>query len=394
MRTAYFDCFAGAGGDMIVASLLDAGCDWDALRAELEKLPVGPCRLRREPVRRGSLGGTQFLVEPGEAQPPHRHLTTILEMIDQADLPNRVAERSKAVFHRLGAAEAKVHRTDAEQVHFHEVGAVDTIVDVVGACTAADLLEIDRILCSPVPLGWGTVPCAHGELPVPAPATAELLRDARAETLPGPGPGELTTPTAAAILTTLAEGFGPPPPMRLDACGFGAGSRQTSPVPNLLRVLIGSEDDEGQLDTVVELSANLDDCTGEIIGATIEKLLGRGCLDAWATPVMMKKSRPGWVLSALCAPADAAAAEQIILAETTTFGLRRRPAERHKLTRRFETVETPYGPVRMKVGAEGRRIVTASPEFADALAAAEAHGVPVKDVLAAAQRLWAQREAS
>ncbi|MFP4054229.1 MAG: nickel pincer cofactor biosynthesis protein LarC [Phycisphaerae bacterium] len=386
MTTAYFDCFAGAGGDMIVASLLDAGADFDALREHLRRLPVKGYDLRTERVHRRGLGGLRFVVDVEPQEQPHRHLHHITEMIDAAALPARAAERARKVFTRLAKAEAKVHRSTIEKVHFHEVGAVDSIVDIVGACVALELLGVERLCCGPVPLGSGTVQCDHGLMPVPAPATAELLVGCR--TIPGANTGEMTTPTAAALFAALADTQGPPPAMELTATGWGAGTREGDTVPNLLRVLLGREGDAGQTDTVVELSTNVDDCTGEVLGATIEMLLGAGCVDAWATPAVMKRSRPAWVLSALCEPAAVAGVEELLFRQTTTFGIRRRQCTRSKLLREMTTVETPFGPVRVKVGRRDGQTLTASPEFADCLAAAETHHVPVREVLAAASQAW------
>jgi hypothetical protein len=388
MSLAYFDCTAGAGGDMIVASLLDAGCDLDALRQMLSGLKIEGYTLAAGRVNRRGLCGTQFLVEITGEDHPHRHLGDVLEILEGSNLPDRVRDRSREIFTRLGRAEAHVHGVTVEQVHFHEVGAIDSIVDIVGSCCAMELLEIDRVLCGPVPLGSGTIECDHGLMPVPAPATAELLRGAK--TCRGCGEGEKTTPTAAAILTTLAEDFGPPPAMRIDAIGLGAGTRDDGPLPNLLRVLIGQADEDAAADTVVELSANLDDCTGEVIGSTIEALLAGGALDAWAQPIVMKKSRPGWMLSALCAPCDAEALEEILFRETPTFGVRRALRPRTTLRREHRTVETAYGPVRIKLGRRSPDApeMTAEPEFEDCRAAARSHHVSVREVLAEARRAW------
>jgi len=389
MSLAYFDCFSGAAGDMIVAALVDAGADLEALRAQLGKLDLGDYQISTEQVRRGGIGGLKFNVDlpsgggnEGEAA-PGRHLSDILSLIEGAPLADRAAERAAAIFKRLAWAEASVHRTKIDDVHFHEVGAVDSIVDVVGACLALEQLNVDRVICSPISVGCGTVTCAHGVLPVPAPATMELLGGAR--TVHTGIEAELTTPTGAAILTTLAESFETPPPMALAAVGYGAGRRDAEGLPNLLRVLIGEADADSTADCLVELSANIDDCTGEIIGAAIEMLLSAGCVDAWAAPIVMKKSRPAWTLSALCAEGDASEAERIFFSETTTFGVRRRRCVRGKLSRTSETVETEYGPIRLKVGRHGGKVVSASPEFADCRSAAETHHVPVKEVFAAAQ---------
>ncbi|MBN1554258.1 MAG: nickel pincer cofactor biosynthesis protein LarC [Phycisphaerae bacterium] len=386
MTCLYFDCFAGAAGDMIVGALLDLGVSFDAFRAELAKLPIEGVSLRLEDVQRRGLAGKKFHVDVPNGDQPHRHLSDILELIEEANLPARAARWAKDIFTRLAQAEAQVHNIPIEKVHFHEVGAVDSIVDIVGAAVAMDLLDVEQVYCSPIPLGSGTVECEHGVIPVPAPATARLL--AGAATVPGEADGELTTPTAAAVLTTLSETFGPPPAMEISAVGYGAGSRQFEKLPNLLRVFLGRLSEDGAADSIVEVSANIDDCTGELLGAAIEKLLAAGCVDAWATPVFTKKSRPAWVLSALCRPGDVKAIEQMFFTETTTFGVRRRACGRTKLLREFVTVETPYGPIRMKVGKRDGRVITAKPEFADAQAAAESHGQSIRTVLAAAEHAY------
>jgi uncharacterized protein (TIGR00299 family) protein len=458
MALAYFDCFAGSGGDMIVASLVSAGADIGAIQAAIGKLGLPGVTVSVETVRRGGMAGLHFQVhEAHEHEHQHEHaeggvpngpdehghthshdqghehghdhaaeggpaategaeshthtrehtgegglyahahdhahphvarrgLNDILTMIGAAGLPARVVDRARRVFQRLGEAEAAVHGIAVQEVHFHEVGAVDSIVDVVAACVGLELLGIDRLLCSPIPVGSGTVRCEHGLLPVPAPATARLMIGV--PVLQAPITGEATTPTAAALLTTLAESFGPVPAMTVSAIGCGAGTRDGGPLPNLLRVLVGESSDAGATDSVVELSCNLDDCTGETIAVAIARLLSYGCLDAWASPAVMKKSRPAWILSALAAPADAAEAERILLTETTTFGVRRRLCERRKLVRHHEVVETPYGPIRVKVGLLDGREMTASPEFEDCNQAAERHHVAVREVFAAAQTVY------
>ncbi len=387
MTIAYFDCFAGAGGDMIVAALLDAGCDADALKAHLAKLQLEGYELQIACLQRDGLAAKSFTVQLHPELPqPHRRLADILETLQQSDLPQRVTDRAERIFCRLAEAEAKVHGIAVEEVHFHEVGAIDSILDVVGACVALELLEVESVFCSALPVGSGTIQCSHGQLPVPAPATAELLVGAK--TASSDLAGELTTPTAAAILTTLAEGYGPIPAMCITSVGCGAGQRAQGPIANILRVFLGEEEQYGQVDTVVELSANVDDCTGEVLGGTIDKLLAAGCLDAWATPIYMKKSRPAWMICVLAREADAEQAEQILFMETTTFGIRRRYVQRSKLLRQHQTVETSYGPIRIKVGRRGAYELTASPEFADAQAAAEAHHVPVREVLAAAMACY------
>ena len=405
MKLAYFDCFSGAAGDMIVGAMLDAGLDAAALTAALARLPLPGWRPSIEKVRRAGMAGTKFNVNvDGDHDHPHRHLggdpnprnnaawgpLDILAIIDAAALPGRSAEVAKAIFQRLGEAEAKVHGIGIEEVHFHEVGAVDSIVDIVASAVGLELLGIGRVVCSPIPTGRGRVQTAHGLLPIPAPATVELLATGRAllaEAPPEIGECELTTPTAAAVLTTVAESFGPVPPMVVSAVGYGAGTRDHPSVPNLLRVIVG-EAGEGTTDAVLELSANLDDCTGQVLGHAIEKLLAAGALDAWAAPICMKKSRPGWMLSALCVPADGDRIEGVFFAETPTLGVRRRSCSRGKLARRHETVATPYGPVRVKLGERDGRVLSATPECEDAAAAAEAHGVAVREVIAAAMAAY------
>ncbi len=386
MTLAYFDCFSGAAGDMIVASLIDAGGDEKVIATELAKLKLPGLSVKTDPVQRQGIAATLFIVNCDETEPQHRSLSTILSIIDTAGLSADVAEKSKRIFTRLGEAEAKVHGIDIEKVHFHEVGAADAIADIVCACIALENLGIKTIACSPIPTGSGTVKCAHGLLPVPAPATAELL--AGFPCYAGPIEAEATTPTAAAILTTLADEFGPICEMSVSAVGYGAGTREHGPLPNVLRVFLGESDSDGPVDTIVELSANLDDTTGEVIGHTLEALLESGCVDAWACPIIMKKSRPAWMLSALARPAQVKAAEDILLRSTTTFGVRKRICQRRKLIRRFETVETPFGPVRVKIGSDAGEDITASPEFADCKAAASSHNVSLREVMAAAQTAW------
>jgi len=284
MKVAYFDCFCGLAGDMIVGAFLDAGLELNiaALRNELKKLDIGEFDISSQRVTRGGLGGVKFDVNVNSPQQQHRHLGKILELISSANLMGKAGETASLIFKKLAAAEAKVHCIDVEKVHFHEVGAIDSIVDIVSAAVAIEMLGIERIVCSNIPIGSGTVKCAHGEIPLPAPATVELLMDIK--TFPSPNPGEATTPTGAAIATTLAESFGAPPEMRIKSIGYGAGTRDDSNTPNLLRIIIGEDCDAGEVDSVVELSANIDDCTGELLGATMDKLLTAGALDVWIAP--------------------------------------------------------------------------------------------------------------
>lgn len=404
MKTAYFDCFGGASGDMILGALLDAGADLALLRVELARLGVMGYALSRQTVTRGGLRGLKFDVELEPEQDEHAHhpapggegghahhrgLSDILALLDQARYAERVDTRIRKIFRRLGAAEAKVHGTTIEQVHFHEVGAIDSIVDIVGSVLALEELGIERIVCSPIPLGSGTVRCQHGVFPVPAPATAELMLDGAIA--PSDFPAELCTPTGAAILTTLAESFGPLPAMAIESIGYGAGGRDDPGRANLLRVFIGSQDDDGHADTVMELAANIDDASGELIGAAVEMLLAAGALDVWTTPIAMKKNRPAVQIGFLCEPADVERLEEILFSQTTTIGIRRRLCQRSKLSRRHVIVETPYGAVRVKVSGRQGREYTAAPEFEDCARAAQAHHVPIKEVQAVAMQHYHEK---
>jgi len=390
MKVAYFDCFSGAAGDMIVAALLDAGADAAALREGLRGLAVAGFSIEIEKVSKQGLAATRFIVNiDPSTKHPHRHLKHITEIIRGAKLPDRVRDRALAVFQRLAEAEAQVHNTTIEKVHFHEVGAVDAIVDVVGACLCLELLRVERISASAIPTGSGTVKCEHGVLPVPAPATAILLRGVPLAACDEVG--ELTTPTGAAILTSLADGFGTMPAMNLETIGYGAGTRDNKTRPNVLRVLLGdSSSPLGEVDTVAVLETNLDDTTPQVVAFCIERLLEAGALDAYAMPILMKKGRPGTLLTVLCEVARAADMERVIFAETPTLGIRRRVQERTKLRRRHETVATAFGDIRMKIG-EGEGVVTATPEYEDCKAAALHHKAPLREVMAAANAAWRAR---
>lgn len=390
MNLAYFDCFSGAGGDMLVGALIDAGADAEELRRRLQALPIDGYTHSISRTRKLWLSATRFHVDlHANASRPHRHLKDVIELLDRSQLSGYVRERAEQVFTRLARAEARVHGTTEERIHFHEVGAEDAIVDIVGTLTALEMLEVRRVLCSPLPLGRGIVQCAHGEMPIPAPATAELLKDI--PILATHESGELTTPTAAALLSTLVEGFGPPPAMTLRSVGYGAGARETSRLPNVVRVLLGTSatgsDTDTEADEVIVLETNLDDASAEVLAHCLERLLQHGALDAYAVPIHMKKSRSGVVLTVVCEAAKAAELQHVLFRETTTFGVRRHAVQRSKLRRRLESVTTPYGVIRMKIG-EGDGVLTAGPEFEDCKAAAEAHGTALRDVMTAAQVAW------
>ena len=392
MTIAYFDCFSGASGDMIVGALIHAGADTDELRTQLAGLKLDGYTLDIQLVQKQGFAAVRCSVElTAQADQPHRHLKTIKDIIGVSNLSAQVKDQAQRVFTRLAEAEARVHGTTVDKVHFHEVGAVDAIVDVVAAVVALELLGVDRILCSPVPTGNGTVTCDHGVMPVPAPATAELLRGVPLASTDEMR--ELTTPTGAAILTTLASSFGPLPSMTVQAIGYGAGSREGRTRPNVLRVLVGKpleSADEAQHDEIMVLATQLDDTTPEVVGHCMDLLISKGALDAYAQPIHMKKSRCGVLLTVLCDPSRVPEFERLIFAETTTFGIRRHRVTRTKLRRRHESVSTRFGPIGMKIGWCDE-VETASPEYDDCKAAAQQHRVALRMVMDAARIAWQAR---
>lgn len=393
-RMAYFDCINGAAGDMIVAALLDAGADPAKLREGLDSLKLDGYALHVERVKRKGIAGTRFHVEiDANAKQPHRHLKDVVAIINRGDLSESVRAKSIRVFERLAEAEAAVHGTARDKVHFHEVGAVDAILDIVGTMLALELLSVGWVLCSPIPVGSGTVQCAHGVMPIPAPATARLLIGvpiaATDET------GELTTPTGAAVLTTIADSFGPMPPMTVESIGYGAGSREGARRPNMIRVLVtdaaAPEKTHAlgplQSDWIVLLETNLDDVSPQIVGHCMDRLMEAGALDVYASPIQMKKWRPGVLLSAMCPPERADEFARIIFRETGSLGVRRQWLSRATLPRRIETVATEYGEIRMKIAELDGRLST-RPEFEDCKAAALANSVALREVIAAADKAW------
>jgi pyridinium-3,5-bisthiocarboxylic acid mononucleotide nickel chelatase len=397
MKMAFFDCSAGAAGDMILGSLLDAGLSLDRLKGELGKLRLDHFDVQvRDVVKRG-IGGSQALVciDQNFHEHSHRNLHDICTIIRSSDLDTRVKEQSVAIFTRLAEAEARVHRTTVERIHFHEVGAMDSIIDVVGSVAGLALMGIEKVSCSPLHLGTGTVECAHGTLPVPAPATAELVRG---KPVYSSGvKGELLTPTAAAILTTLAVDFGPMPLMTVETVGYGAGNADP-PIPNLLRVFIGASPDEAgdyAYDRVAVIETNIDDMNPQIYDYLGEKMLAMGARDVFLVPMHMKKNRPGTLLSVICAPERVGEFADFLLRETTTIGLRWRMDNRIKAVRSFAEVQTELGPVTCKVAEAGGRIVNVAPEYEDCKRLALEKDVPLKDVMelarVAASRLLLQK---
>ncbi len=394
MKVAYFDCFSGISGDMVLGALVHAGCPLASLEAELRRLPLTGWKISAAKVRRGAVMATRVEVETTEHH-HHRSLGTILQLIDQASLPPRVADRARRIFCRLGEAEARVHDVPIEKVHFHEVGAVDAIVDIVGASIGFELLGVEEFSCSALNLGEGRVETQHGILPVPAPATAELLRGA-----PAYSTGiqrELVTPTGAAIASTLASRFGALPPMTVGAIGYGAGAAELPGQPNVLRLFVGEAVAHGAGepwdDAIVVLEANLDDMNPQIYGYFVERALQAGALDVFATAVQMKKNRPGQLVTLLCEPAAVDRLTDLIFRETTTIGVRSYTARRRTLQRESIPVETPLGRIRMKVSRLNGHVLNVAPEYEDCQRVAAEHGVPLKQVLAEAafqfQKLFA-----
>jgi hypothetical protein len=390
MAMMYVDAFAGVSGDMLLGALLDAGLSEEGLRESLGRLPLGGYALDIRRENRLGLAATRAEVRVTEESHHHRHLSDIGEILDGAGLPGRAGEWAKAVFRRLAEAEGRVHGSSPEEVHFHEVGAVDSIVDIAGVCAGLALLGVEEVQAGPLPLGSGYVDMAHGRMPVPAPAVVELMRGVPVRACDEPG--ELTTPTGAAILVALAGRFGPMPAMVVEAAGYGAGARQGPRMPNVVRVVLGRRcgegAGEGQADEVWLLEANLDDATGETLGAATRALLEAGALDVWLTPVTMKKGRPGVVLACLAGDSRRGAIEDLIFRQTTTFGVRRMRVERAKLERRRVEVATAFGTVRIKVGRRGGKVVTALPEYEDCLRLAEEQRVAFREVYDAARAAW------
>ena len=396
MRIAYWDCFSGIAGDMNLGAMVGCGLSVDDLRQDLAGLALEGFAIEHRKVRRGALEADKIDVtidEPGGHT--HRGLEDIRRILAASTLPGTVAQTAERVFVALCEAEAAVHGVALDEVHLHEVGAIDAIVDVVGACCGLERLGVESIRCSPLNVGGGHVNTAHGTLPVPAPATAHLLE--RAPTYSRGPEVELVTPTGAALVATLAEGFGPWPSMTVEAVGYGAGDTDLEGQPNVLRMVVGealaSSDPAGGADVSV-VETNLDDANPQIVGALIPKLIEAGALDAFVTPVYMKKNRPGVQLTLLAPRGRVDLLAEVVLRETTTLGVRIYPVERRELERHHASVETAWGAVRIKVGVLGDEVVNASPEFDDCERLADGAGIPVKLVLQAASAAWAAASGS
>ena len=387
MKLAYFDCFSGISGDMTVGALIDAGADIECIRAALESLGVEGFRVSAEKVKKKGVMATQFKVHLDDGvKQPHRHLRHVVEIIEGGDLSDAVKARATATFERIAVAEAAVHGSTVEKVHFHEVGAVDSIVDIIAAPLALEMLGVEEARFSPLNLGGGTVKCAHGIMPVPAPATALLV-----EGIPAhgdiPEAGELTTPTGAALAAECASGFGPAPMFEVTSIGYGSGEKDLDGQANVLRVRIGeaaSLDETPGRDKVSVLEANVDDMTGELLPPLLEALLDAGARDAFITPLIGKKGRPAHQVTALCDPEMASEIGEVLIANSTTLGVRIHEMERMILERHFALANTEWGPVRVKIGSLSGTQNSAAPEFEDCKKLAAAHGVPVRHVYEAA----------
>jgi uncharacterized protein (TIGR00299 family) protein len=388
LRVAYFDCIAGISGDMALGAMVDAGADQDEIRAALAALPLEPFGLDFDEVESRGIRATRAVVTPGVSG-LIRTYSSIRTVLDQAALEPPVRNRAQRIFRRLAEAEARVHKKEVDLVTFHEIGAVDTIVDIVGVSAALSGLGIERVFASPVPTGLGMVRTEHGLMPIPGPAVTELLRGApvysRGVT------AELVTPTGAAILSAVAEGYGDLPMMRVEATGYGAGVQELD-FPNVLRILIGVEEDRAAAPAPTQpgeviLETNVDDLNPELYEFVLERLLAGGAQDAWLTPIVMKKSRPAVTLSVLCSTEREATLRHVLFRETGTLGVRSMRVTKHALERELVKVETSHGPVAVKVGfLEGRR-VGMSPEFEDCARVAREAGVPAREVYLEALRL-------
>lgn len=380
MKTLYFDCLAGASGNMILGALIAAGADTTELTNELKKLNLSEFQLSVEPVDRSGISSTHVRVDiPDEKD--HRHLPEIERIINESDLSDAVKERSIAIFRRLAEAEASVHGIELSKVHFHEVGALDAIIDIVGACIGFEMLGIEQFAASKIHVGSGFVDMAHGKFPVPPPAVAELLKGIPFYSTEIEG--ELVTPTGAAIISTVCDTYGSIPELTLEATGYGAGSRTYEGFPNVLRVMIGEAGRAPKAyrtESLSVLETNIDDLSPQLLGHFMDRSLAEGALDCWFTPIQMKKNRPATLVSLLCRTQDEERFLHLFYRETSTIGVRIQRVERASLERELVSVSTEFGEVRVKSAFSNGEVVNQQPEFEDLKAAAVATGVTVKEV--------------
>ena len=402
MKVLYFDCFSGAAGDMVLGSLIDAGVPLEEVRRALGSLAIEPEMVWTDRVVRTGISATKFCVRGEDGgdhhHHPHRHLKGVYTLIDGSALSASGKSRAKALFERLGEAEAAIHGTTMEKVHLHEVGALDSIIDIVGSVFALEWLGADEIVSSPLNVGSGTVKVAHGLYPVPAPATMRLLEGV--PVYAGEQKAELVTPTGALIVSSYAKSYGPIPPMKVQKIGYGAGTRDFGDAPNVLRVLIGEADTAGgpkgppytaAITDVVVIECEIDDMNPQIFGVLMDRLLAEGALDVFYTAVQMKKNRPGTLLTIIAPPDRREHLTSLVFSETTTIGVRYREMARECLERETLTVDTPLGVLRVKVARRNGRVLNASPEFDDCARVARERGVPLKDVQAAALKAYLDR---
>lgn len=390
MKTLYFDCFAGASGDMILGAMVAAGVDADALREQLLRLNVDGFKINFETVDRSGLSATYARVQTAHEH-KHRHLSDIKQIIEQSGVSDAAKKLSIQIFSRLAEAEARVHNEPVDHVHFHEVGALDAIVDIVGAAICFDLLKIDRFVCSPLHVGSGTIQMAHGRFPVPPPAVAELLKGVPFYSTDIQG--ELLTPTGAAIITTVCSEFGSIPTMKTEVTGYGAGTRQYKDFPNVLRVMLGETDGDDAADEKLwMIETNIDDMSPQLLGHVMDVAFEQGALDCYFTPVQMKKNRPGVLLSVLCEPDKKESLLNLLFTQTTTLGVRSYEVTRRALRRTMMQVETQYGPIDVKVAHLNGRVVNEMPEFDQVRAAAKRAGVALKVVEDAVRTATSDRD--
>jgi uncharacterized protein (TIGR00299 family) protein len=389
MKTLYFDCFAGASGDMILGAMVSAGVDPRELQDQLALLGIAGYQLDFETVDRSGLSATYAKVQiPHEHA--HRSLSDILKIIYDSRLSDGIKDRAAKIFSRLAQAEARVHNQPIEQVHFHEVGALDAIIDVVGAAICFDLLGIERFVSSPLHVGSGTVSMAHGTFPVPPPAVAELLKDAQCYSTEMVG--EFVTPTGAAIISTVCSEYGSIPKMTLKATGYGAGTRQYEKFPNALRVLIGDEIQKGNYERLWMLETNVDDSSPQVLGHVMDRALSLGALDCYFSPVQMKKNRPGVLVSILCRDELRDSLTELLFTETTTLGVRSYEVERRALERKIVAVKTEYGEIDVKVASLNGHLVKEMPEYEQCREAALKARVPLRTVEDAVRRAFASNK--
>jgi uncharacterized protein (TIGR00299 family) protein len=392
MKVAYFDCFSGASGDMILGALMDAGLSARLLREELKKLKLPSVHLKATKVLKGGLSATQVVVEGKSEKKSHRTLKEMLRIIDRSTLEPWIKEKSKEIFRRIASVEGEIHQKPMEEIHFHEIGGLDSVVDIVGAVWGVRQLGIDRICVSRVNVGTGFVKCEHGTLPVPSPAALSLMRG---KPIYSSGiEKELLTPTGAVLLSTLGSEFGNLPPMKVERIGYGAG-RSELPHPNLLRVMIGTLDVAAGMEKVMVVETNIDDMNPQFYDYVMEKLLALEVMDVFLTPIMMKKNRPATLLTVICRVERLPSVTRFLLKETTTLGMRWHEEERARADREITTLQTKHGAVRFKLARWEGKLVNLSPEYEDCKKLASQTGIPLKDIFEeakkAARAMWEKK---